>query len=99
MDNTEFYELFYSNLEKEITNENFINSIKELMNNDALEAYYLSKLNTKKNNNIDPRLIFFILKTISVLNNTKVKNAVINPKNLPFPILICVFLLSINKSS
>ena len=34
MDNTEFYELFYSNLEKEITNENFINSIKELMNND-----------------------------------------------------------------
>ena len=28
MDNTEFYELFYSNLEKEITNENFINSIK-----------------------------------------------------------------------
>ena len=34
MNNTEFYELFYSNLEKEITNENFINSIKELMNND-----------------------------------------------------------------
>ena len=59
--------------EKEF-NETAGNKTKELMNNDALEAYYLSKLNTKKNNNIDPRLIFFILKTISVLNNTKVKN-------------------------
>ena len=46
----------------------------ELINTDALEAYYLSQLNTKERNNIDPRLIFFILKTISVLNNTKVKN-------------------------
>ena len=34
MDNTEFYELFYSNLEKVIKNESYINSIKELMNTD-----------------------------------------------------------------
>ena len=34
MDNTEFYELFYFNLEKVIKNESYINSIKELMNSD-----------------------------------------------------------------
>ena len=59
--------------EKEF-NETANDKAKELINTDALEAYYLSKLNTKKRNNIDPRLIIFILKTISVLNNTKVKN-------------------------
>ncbi len=44
MNNMEFYELFYSKLEKEIGNEQFTNSLKELMINSKFTRKSYEKL-------------------------------------------------------
>lgn len=44
MNNMEFYELFYSKLEKELGNEKFTNSLKELMINSKFTRKSYEKL-------------------------------------------------------